>query len=91
MQKLDSAQHSSSTLWKNVKTWLSWGDSGPPSKLFFNGEMITKPPRIATIMNNFFISKVDTLRARIPASDSDPLEKLREVVKIESVHLLSGL
>ena len=81
MQKLDSAQHSSSILWKNVKSWLNWGDSGPPSKLFFNGEMITKPPRIATIMNNFFISKVENLKARIPASDSDPLEKLREVVK----------
>ena len=25
-EKLDKAQHSSSTLWKNVKSWLSWGD-----------------------------------------------------------------
>ena len=32
-------------------------------------------------MNNFFVTKVQKLKARIPASDSDPLEKLREVVE----------
>ena len=30
-QKLDRAQNSSSTLWQNVKSWLNWGNSGPPS------------------------------------------------------------
>ena len=48
-QKLDKAQHSSSTLWQNVKSWLNWGDSGPPSRLFHNGIMINKPARLATI------------------------------------------
>ena len=80
-QKLDKSQHSSSTLWKNVKSWLSWGDSGPPSKLFHNGIIINKPARLATIMNDFFINKVRDLRGRIPAAASDPLIKLREVLQ----------
>ena len=80
-QKLDKAQHSSSTLWQNVKSWLSWGDSGPPSKLFHNGMIINKPARLATIMNEFFINKVRQLRELIPAAASDPLTKLREVLQ----------
>ena len=32
-------------------------------------------------MNNFFINKVRELRARIPYTVSDPLEKLREVFR----------
>ena len=80
-QKLDKAQHSSRALWKNVKSWLSWGDSGPPSKLFHNGEMITKPARLATIMNTFFINKVTQLQGRIPNAASDPLAKLSEVLQ----------
>ena len=80
-QKLDKANHSPSTLWRNVKSWLSWGDSGPPSKLFHNGIIITKPARLATVMNEFFITKVRELIGRIPAAASDPLTKLREVLQ----------
>ena len=80
-QKLDKAQHSSSTLWQNVKSWLNWGNSGPPSKLFNNGIIVNKPARVATIMNEFFINKVNQLRDRISVADSDPLEKLREFLQ----------
>ena len=56
-QKLDNAKHSPSTIWQNVKSWLSCGNSGPPSKLFHNGLIISKPARVATIMNEcFFLS-----------------------------------
>ena len=33
-QKLDYAQHNASTLWQNVKSWLCWGNSGPPANFF---------------------------------------------------------
>ena len=78
-KKLDRAQNDSSSLWRNVKSWLSWGDSGPPSKLSHNGTIISKPARVATIMNEFFIDKVVKLKRRIPDTESDPLAKLREV------------
>ena len=78
--KLDNAQQSPSTLWSNVKSWLSWGNSGPPTKLFTDGEMVTSPARIAGTMNSFFINKVRLLRDRIPASAEDPLKKLKEAM-----------
>ena len=76
--KLDDSQNDPATLWKNVKSWLSWGNSGPPSKLFQDGAMITSPARLAWTMNNFFITKVEQLKQRIPITESDPLKKLRE-------------
>ena len=78
--KLDNKEHNSSTLWQNVKSWLNWGSSGPPSKLFHNGIMVTKPTRLATTMNEFFTNKVIQLRQNIPAAISDPLYKLKTVM-----------
>ena len=78
--KLDSALHNSSTIWSSVKSWLSWGNSGPPTKLFINGEMLTSPARLAGAMNTFFLTKVSLLRDRIPAPATDPLAKLREAM-----------
>ena len=77
--KLDRAQHNSNTIWQNVKSWLSWGNSGPPNKLFHNGTIIAKPARVATIMNEYFINKVAKLKNKIPDTQADPLAKLREV------------
>ena len=79
--KLDIAKLSSSNMWRNVKSWLSWSNSGPPSKISHNGTIISKPARVATIMNEFFIKKVEKLKDKIPTTDSDPLVKLREVFK----------
>jgi hypothetical protein len=79
--KLDSTQHNSSTIWSNIKTWLSWGNSGPPTRLFINGEMLTSPARLAGAMNDFFLNKVRLLRDRIPAAATDPLAKLREAMQ----------
>ena len=81
LNKMDNTQHSSSALWKNVKGWLNWGDSGPPNKLFHNGTIISKPARVATIMNEYFINKVTQLRGRIPAADSDPNTTLRQTLR----------
>jgi hypothetical protein len=80
-QKLDAANHNPATIWKNVKSWLSWGNSGPPSKLFTNGELLTSPSRVAGAMNNFFITKIRLLRISILPTDEDPLFKLREVMR----------
>ena len=80
-QKLDTANHNPATIWKNVKSWLSWGNSGPPSKLFINGELLTSPSRVAGAMNDFFITKIRLLRNSILPTDEDPLFKLREVMR----------
>ena len=55
--------------------------SGPPIKLFNTSIIVNKPARLTTIMNGFFINKVIQLRGRIPAADSDPVERLRELLQ----------
>ena len=82
--KLNGANHNPETIWRNVKSWLSWGNSGPPSKLFIGGEMLTSPSRVSDAMNNFFINKVRLLRGKIPVAGEDPLHKLRESMKNRS-------
>ena len=80
-KKLNNAEHNSSTLWRNVKSWLNWGNSGPPTKLFQDGVMITSPARLAGAMNSFFVTKVNLLQEQIPQAVTDPLAKLREVMQ----------
>ena len=80
-EKLNAAKHDPTTIWKNVKSWLCWGNSGPPSRIFSGGEMLTSPARVAETMNRFFISKVQSLRDRIPATQDDSLKKLKEVMR----------
>ena len=76
--KLSSARNDPSKLWKNIKSWLAWNKSGPPTRLFHNGKLICSPSGIAGAMNSFFLSKVSGLRDKIPQSSADPLSKLRE-------------
>ena len=76
--KLDGTQHNPSILWQNIKGWLNWNNSGPPTQLFHLGRMITSPSGLATTMNTFFVNKVTMLRNSIQASDADPLARLRE-------------
>jgi hypothetical protein len=78
--KLSSTDHDCGTLWKNVKSFLGWNNSGPPSQLFHNGQFHNSPARLASTMNNFFLDKVAQLRQRIPRVDTDPLAKLRETL-----------
>ena len=76
--KLDSTVNDPSSLWKNVKTWLNWSNSGPPTRLFHIGRMVSSPAGIAGTMNSFFLGKVAGLRENIPEAATDPLSKLRE-------------
>ena len=48
-QQLDHLGNNSTDLWRNVKGWLGWKNSGPPTRLFVE-RMITKPEEIANTM-----------------------------------------
>ena len=77
VRRWSCTKHNPSTLWKNVKTWLNWNNSGPPSQLFHNGMLVSSPAGLARTMNKFFIDKVTRLINGIPASNNDPLAKLK--------------
>ena len=80
-ERLSNTENDPKNLWKNMKGWLNWKSSGPPSQLFFNGEMVNSPAGLANTMNTFFINKVKGLRENIPTNWTDPLKVLKETMK----------
>ena len=77
--KLELCSNDSGKLWSNVKGWLNWSSVSSPTKLFNEGSIETSPRRLATIMNNFYINKVNQIRENLPYSNIDPLQQLRQM------------
>ena len=77
-QKLCSQDNSPADVWRAVKQILNWEGGGPPSQLFYEGRMLTRPAAVAGAINGFFIKKVKDIIRNVPHVNADPLEKLRE-------------
>ena len=80
-KKLQSCNQDPGKLWKNVLGWLNWSSSGSPSKLYHSGQMITSPPKLAKIMNNYFVNKIDTICQGLPRQSDDPLRTLKNILR----------
>ena len=61
--------------------WLNWVSSASPNKLHHEGKIVTSPAKLAEIMNNFFVSKIEKIRQNIPAPIEDPLKTLKYIMK----------
>ena len=79
--KFDPDKNTSTDTWKTVKSILVWNTVGPPTQLFFQGRMLTKPIGLASSMNKFFIDKIKGLRQKIPVVNTDPMKQLKEAMK----------
>ena len=75
-QRLCNKENDPRSLWKNMKSWLNWKFSGPPSQLFSEGHIVNSPAGLAETMNQYFTNKVRLLREGIPANHADPLKVL---------------
>ena len=80
-QKFDQENNLSSDTLKTVKGWLGWNSGGPPTQLFYEGRILTKPAGLASSMNKFFINKIKELRRKIPIVNIDPLKYLKEAMR----------
>ena len=80
-ERFSSGDNSSTDTWRAVKGWLGWNSGGPPTQLFSEGRLTTKPAGLATTMNKFFINKIKDLRQKIPAVNIDPLKYLKEAMR----------
>ena len=92
-QKIKTFGGDTSSIWKNIKTWLGWTSGGPPTKLMKDGLLYTKPKDMAMVMNDYFVTKVRKLRENLVHNPGDPLELIRRLMsnrkcsmKIECVH-----
>ena len=82
--RLEEYSSDSRSVWKHVRSWLGWTSGGPPSMLLENGEAKTKPSDISRIMNSFFVTKVQNLRANLPPSDLNSLSKVQNLMQQRS-------
>ena len=80
-QRFDSLKNSTTDIWRSLKGWLGWNSGGPPTQLFHNGRLITRPVGLSSTMNEFFITKIKNLREKIPQTSCDPLIYLRQAMK----------
>ena len=80
-KKLDKCNDDSGKLWKNILGWLNWCSSGSPTKLYYNGKIVTAPTKLAEIMNTFFINKVKDICQKLPNPTQDPLVTLQNIMK----------
>ena len=82
--KLSSCNNDCGKLWKNILGWLNWCSSGSPTKLYYLGQIVTSPSKLAEIMNNFFVDKVTKICQELPIRTEDPLKTLKEIVRNRS-------
>ena len=63
--KIDANLNNPRGLWKSAKNFMNWKSPGTPSQIEVNGQLVTSAALIATHMNQFFINKVQLIRAGI--------------------------
>ena len=61
-KKISDDLDSPSKVWATAKSFMGWKSTGTPSQLESNNKLETKPSKIAHLMNNFFIEKVQKIR-----------------------------
>ena len=49
-------------VWKTAKSFMGWKSTGTPNQLEVDGKLETKASKIAQVMNDFFIDKVQAIR-----------------------------
>ena len=64
-EKITENLHSAEQTWKTAKLFMNWKSQGSPSQLEINGKLETKFHNIAKNVNEFFTTKVNTVRESI--------------------------
>ena len=69
--KFSEVHDSPYTVWKTAKSFMGWKSTGTPTQLKVNNQLITSARKIAQLMNEFFLNKVNIIRASKEAADFD--------------------
>ena len=80
-RKLRDCSRSPSEQWQYVLGWLGWKSSGSPNQLFYGGRLLNRPSEIADCQNEYFVDKVQQVRENLPGQVSDPLSKLKFLMR----------
>ena len=79
--ELSSTGWKSTLKWKNIQKYNGLEKSVTPSKISYNGQLVTSPLKIATIANNFYVNKVKQLSQVMNNEVRDPIVLLSRLIK----------
>ena len=78
-EKMAEVADSPDIVWKSSKAFMGWKSTGTPNQLVVDNFLITSAKKIAQLMNNFFINKVETIRAGMKAAVFS-VEKVEDIM-----------
>jgi len=73
-------------MWKSAKSFMGWASQGSPQQLQVGNELITSAKEIAHSMNNYFVTKVSSIRACMGEKDF-PICKLKDFMRNKDCRL----
>ena len=56
---ISEASGSSKSTWNSIKHFMDWNSPGTPNQLLVNNVLYRKACEVATLLNDFFIEKVE--------------------------------
>ena len=65
-QKVSEVADSPDLVWKKAKNFMGWKSQGVPAQIKVGNDLITSAKKIANLLNNFFVNKVETIRKGTP-------------------------
>ena len=65
-QTLETSSNDSGKLYILILSWSNWISSASLTKIYHEGQIVTYPAKLAEIINNFFVNKIDKIRQNIP-------------------------
>ena len=68
-------------MWGEVKNLTGKLSNVPPTLLSYSGSVVTSPLKIASIMNQFYIDKVNMIHDSLPADTVNPLAEFQRLVQ----------
>ena len=70
-QKVNENIEDSAITWKTLKGFMNWKAKGSPSQILFDNKIYRKAGEIATLMNEYFISKVKNPQSTFKGQNID--------------------
>ena len=84
--KMSEVADDPALVWKSDKAFVGWKSQGTPNQIKVNNELITSAKKIAQYMNEFFVSKVEAIRAGMTAAVFS-IAKLKDIMKNKTCKL----
>ena len=85
-EKMAEVADSPDIVWKSAKTFMGWQSQGTPNQLTVDNKLVTSAKKIAKFMNEFFVNKVETIRAGIRVATFS-VSKVQEIMQGKSCRM----